>query len=119
MLAYKTCQGLSLVAVLLAFSLPVSAEREQPLNYRAVDSFCAEIRKDIAHYYGLWQNGGTPKQMEVWQKIYTRNIHRYGSTRCPKYSSRMPKRLAAPSQAKTPAVTDRQATEPLVAQKSP
>jgi len=81
----KKRQGLSLAALLFAVSVPASAQGP-------IASVCLEMRNDIDHYYDLWREGGTPKQMEVWRKIYIRNIWKYGNANCPKYVPKDKKR---------------------------
>jgi hypothetical protein len=70
--------GISLVALLFAVSVPALAQGPAAV-------VCREIRNDIDHYYTSWQQGGTPRQMEVWKKLYVRNIWKYGNANCPKY----------------------------------
>jgi len=78
-------RGPALAALLLAVCLPAAAQGP-------VASVCSELRNDIDYYYGLWAEGGSPKQMTVWRRIYLRNIWKYGNAQCPKYDPRARKR---------------------------
>jgi len=82
--------GLSMATLLFAVSVPVAAQRP-------IDSVCTDMRSDIDYYHNLWMEGGTPKQMEVWRKIYIRNMWRYGNAACPAYvpARKIKKALAA------------------------
>jgi len=68
----------TLAALVFAVSVPAGAQGP-------VASVCSELRNDIDYYYGLWSEGGTPKQMKVWKRTYLRNIWQYGNAQCPKY----------------------------------
>ena len=40
-------------------------------------------------YHGLFEQGGTPKQREVWKKQYKRRIWNYGQSKCPELERKM------------------------------
>ena len=88
--------GLSLAALLLAVSVPAAAQGPAAV-------VCQELRNDIDYYYSLWREGGSPRQQEVWRKLYTRNIWKYGNASCPKYLASPGKTLVESSMDAKPA----------------
>ena len=97
-------RGLSLAVLLCALSVSTAAQGPTASADGPAASVCLEIRNEIDHYYTLWREGGTPRQMEVWRKLYTKNIWRFGNAGCPRYMPKRKKALAGTPDDVKPAV---------------